>query len=408
MSDAGLVIPDHIPSDLVYDFDLFTDPRLVRNPHAVIFALHDEAPPIFYTPRNGGHWMVTRAADALDILRQTDIFSSDPQYNKNMQRTPITLPNQVDPPMHAEYRRILNPFFSPGAMQKLEPEIRAMARQLIDGVLPLGRCEFVKDIAQRFPVWIFLSMAGASLEDSELLVQNADNYVRGPVRETRMKGLGDMGKYLEREFARRRETPGDDILSGVLNARIDGRRLTEDELIGIGTILFLGGLDTVASALSFIMNFLGKNPDQYRRLADDPAFIATSVEELLRAHGGAMMERGASRDFDYNGICIKRNDRFVFSTYWFGYDDREVIDPLKVDFDREISRHMIFGAGPHRCIGSHLARIEIRVFLEEWVKRVAEFEVEGEVTSRPGSVLLPVRLDLAWKPIAAKSRAAAG
>jgi len=397
MSNEAISVPPHVPRDRIYDFNLFTDPRLMRDPQRSLVSILHEAPPIFYTPRNGGHWMVTRSADALEILRQPENFSSDPQYNWNYQRKPRTIPNQYDPPDHSALRQILNPFFSPGAMKRGEPKIRAYAIDLIDEVIRSGKVEFVSQIAQRFPVQIFLDMAGSPQSDGERVMKLADGFVRNTEREDRLKAMEVLGDYLNDEFARRRRAPGEDLLSHLLKATFNGRPLDDDELSGAGTILFLGGLDTTASALSFTMNFLGRNPGHYQRLVADPDFIPAAVEELLRAHGGAMFERGVTHDMEYKGLALKKGERLVFLSHFYGYDDDEVPDPLKIDFDREISRHMIFGAGPHRCLGSHLARIEIRVFLEEWVKRVPEFSVIGDLVSRPGVVWMPVDLHLVWR-----------
>jgi cytochrome P450 len=391
-------IPAHVPRELVYDFNPFTDPRLVRDPQKSLISILAEAPRIFYTPRNGGHWMTPHTDDTLEILRQPELFSSDPQYNLSNQRPFRTIPNQYDPPDHTELRRILNPLFSPGALRREEPRIRGIAIELIEQFRPRGRVEFVSEIAEKFPTWIFLHMAGSSLEDGQKLVQLADGFVRSSERDDRMKALDDLGHYIEGELVNRRRNPGADIFGALLKATFHGRPLTTDELIGAGTLLFLGGLDTTASAISFTMHYLARNPLQYRRLVDDPAFVDTAIEELLRAHGGAMFERGVVRDVTFRGVSLKKGDRFVFMSHFYGHDSDEVADPLKVDLDREISRHMIFGAGPHRCLGSHLARIELRVFLEEWIKRIPEFSTEGEFIVRPGVVWMPEFLNLVWTP----------
>lgn len=393
-------IPAHIPPSLVYDFDFYLAPELTGGePHrAVAQRLYNEAPPIFYTPRNGGHWVVTRAGIALEMLRQVDKFSSDPKYNWAQVRYPKTLPNQVDPPDHTEYRRLVNPYFSPAAMHKMEPQLRALARRIIDEHVPNGRCEFVRDIGERFPVEIFLGMAGAPLSDRDLLTEMSDRFTRSPSREAKLKGLADLGEYLRGVLRERAANPGDDLISRVAHGKFGDRPLDEEEKLGFATLLFLGGLDTVKATSSFVMLHLARNPDQYKRLVDDPPLIERAVEELIRVHGVANFERGCTRDLEFEGIQFRQGDRFVMLSQIWGLDDREMECPYLVDLDREVSRHMIFGAGPHRCVGSNLARVELRVLLEEWVRSVPSFAVApgADVPTTGGVVWSPLSLPLVW------------
>jgi cytochrome P450 len=150
--------------------------------------------------------------------------------------------------------------------------------------------------------------------------------------------------------------------------------------------------------LSFIMAFLGKNPGHYQRLVGDRALIPGAVEELMRVHGVAGTERGVTTDMEYKGVQFKSGDRLVFLAHIYGLDDRVVDDPFKVDFDRPLSTHLVFGSGPHRCLGSHLARLEIKLFLEEWTLRIPEFrvDIEGEIATRGGLVWSPVVVPLVW------------
>jgi len=179
---------------------------------------------------------------------------------------------------------------------------------------------------------------------------------------------------------------------------VQGRGLTDDEKLGMVNLLFLGGLDTVAAMLSFIMAYLGQHPRQYQRLVDDPALIANAIEELMRVHGVAGMERGVTADMEYAGVQFKAQDRLVFMPHVYGLDAQMVDDPFRVDFDRPVSSHLVFGSGPHRCVGSHLARLEMKVFIEEWVRRIPAFSVdaEGDLPTRGGLVWSPVAVPLAW------------
>jgi cytochrome P450 len=392
------VIPSHIPPDLVFDFDRFQAPQLKSCPHRAVAELYKGAPDIFFTPSDGGHWVVTRAALALDMLRQPDKFSSNPDFNVANDRKPRTLPNQVDPPVHTDLRRIVNPYFSPVGVKKMEAEIRRLAGELIDSVAARGHCEFLTEIAQLYPVELFLRMAGAPLGDREKLIHITDRFTREPDVKDRRAALDDLANYLKVLIADRERNPGDDLISIVVQGKIEDRFLTADEKLGMVALLFLGGLDTVAAMLSFIMAFLGKSPSHYQRLVADPAIIPNAVEELMRVHGVAGTERGVTSDMVYNGVNFKTGDRLVYVAHVYGLDEQMIDDPFTVDFDRPISSHLVFGSGPHRCLGSHLARLEIRVFLEEWTRRIPVFRVdaEGELETRGGMVWSPVSVPLAW------------
>lgn len=399
MSDNG--VPAHVQPDRVYDFDFLSAPEFLYEPHRRLRKLHREAPEIFWTPRNGGHWIVARAAPALEMLRRHEDFSAAPVFNKAKDRWPRTIPNQYDPPDHADFRRILNPWFSPAAIQRREPQIRALAASLIDEILADGRCEFVEDIAKRFSVTIFMQIVDAPPQDRELLVELAERYTHSPRQEDRESGLADMAKYITGLLEDRRANPGDDLVSYILQAQFQGRPLDQEELLGMTTLVFLGGLDTVTGMLSFVMAYLARNPEQYARLVADRSFIATAAEELMRVHGVAGMERGATGSFLFRDVQFERGDRIVFLPQMFGMDDQQIDDPERVDLDREISMHMIFGAGPHRCLGSHLARQELRIFLEEWAARVPSFHATDGPTApcQGGIVWTPVTVPLAWEPI---------
>ena len=398
MSNLGFEIPAHVPAHLVYDFDVYTAPELKCDPYRTMTdLLRTKVPPIFYTPRNGGHWVVTGAVEGFDMLRDVDRFSNDPRYNSNA-RKPWTLPNQSDPPEHTEYRRIINPAFVPRTVAAMEVDLRALTVGLVEDIVPRGGCEFVADIGKLLPVNVFLKMAGAPQTDRAMLVDLAERVVRHPDRSAREAAGYELGDYVMKAFAARRVSPGDDLLGMVVKGTVNGRSLNEAELLGMGLLLFLGGLDTVSSTLAFVMLFLARHPGHYRQLVDEPGRIPGAVEELIRTHSVAAMQRGVRNDTEFCGIRFRQNDKIFFMTQLFGLDERRVSDPLRVDFDRAVSPHLGFGAGPHRCIGSHLARTEVRIFLEEWTRRIPSFSLasEGDVQTCGGNVWSPVALQLQW------------
>lgn len=403
-----LPIPDHVPPHLVFDFDIYTAPELDQDPHRTMVELLQakKVPPVFFTPRNGGHWIIAGAVEGLDMLRDIERFSSEPQFNANA-RKPWTLPNQSDPPEHTEYRRIINPAFVPRTVSTMEAHLKALSGSMIDAMQPSGGCEFVDEVGKKFPVNVFLRMAGAPQSDREQLVELTERVVRHPERAEREAASYALGEYVMQAYELRRDKPGEDLLSMVLQGRLRDRSLNREELLGMGLLLFLGGLDTVSSTLSFVMLFLGRNPQHCQQLVDDPSLIGAAVEELIRAHSVASVQRGVRSDTEYLGIRFKQNDKLFFMTQLYGMDERRVEQPLQVDFTRPVSPHLGFGAGPHRCIGSHLARTEVRIFLEEWTRRIPQFKVRDEsgIRTRGGHVWSPIALQLEWTPTSPTSAA---
>lgn len=399
MDDLRPAIPAHVPQHLVYDYDFFQSVSGVERPHwTVTEKLVREAPPVFFTPRNGGHWVVTSASAALDMFRHHDQFSPDPQYNYARKKDARFLPLEYDPPEHTELRKIVAPLFTPGAVGRLEPFIRELAVDLIEGVLKDGGCEFVKQISNRFPVGVFLKLANGPLEHADAMIDMANRFLREQDFEIKQTGVNDLTKFLTNIVEERRAKPGDDLISMILRGRrANGTPLTEKEVLGAATFIFMAGLDTVAAMIAFVLEFLARNPGHYKQLTDNPAKIADAVEELMRVSGVAMPERGVVKDTVFNGIEFHKGDRVVYLLQISGMTDPSVDDPYTVNFNRDVSSHLVFGSGAHRCLGSHLARVEIRVFLEEWVKRIPSFRLGAEeIPVHGGTVWIPQQLPLVW------------
>jgi len=309
------------------------------------------------------------------------------------------VPLDVDPPDHAGYRKILNAMFSPKAVREIEPIIRAQARKLVDEVVDRGQCDFVTEIAEHYPPEIFLKLLGIPNERRAEFVAWVDAMARSPdpaaARENSLRVAALMREVLDE----RRANPGDDIISRLLQQEFEGRMLNEDELVGMCVLLFIGGLDTVVALLSFIMLYLAGAPIHRHELAANPARIVDGLEEMIRRFSISCIFRYTARDARFAGIDFKAGDRALLVHPIYGIDDRELDDPLSVDFDRPVSRHTAFGAGPHRCLGSHLGRLELKIFLEEWLSRVPDFEVAGDTQSiafRGGKIIQPIALPLRW------------
>lgn len=391
-------VPGHVQAASVVDFCRFTAPELRRSPHRRVASLYASLPPVFWTPRNGGHWIVARSTVAMRMLKRPDLFSSDPRHCPAMVRSPRTNPNQYDPPEHTQMRAIVGDRFELSAIPALEEGIRARARALVAEVAPRGGVEFLSQIAQRYPVEIFLDMAGAPLGDRDRLLRLVERFTREPAVADRLAALRELADFLQVYLDERAACPGGDLLSAVAHGRVGERALNVDERQGMAALLFLGGLDTVAAMLSFIMVHLARHPADYARLVDEPAVMPRAVHELIRVFGVASMERAATCDVEFEGTAFRAGDRIVFTTQTYGLDDPRLDDPLTVNFDRRMAPHAVFGAGAHRCLGAHLAQSEIRIFLEEWTRRFRRVALDRgeEPETFSGIVWSPVAVPMVW------------
>jgi cytochrome P450 len=398
MSQA-MNVPPHVPPELVYDFDCFAavPPGLDAQEHWR--RLRDEAPgEVFWTPRHGGNWVATRAEDIVRIQLEHETFShaliSIPRETA-FPMYPLTL----DPPEQAAYRRLIQPAFMPKAIAALETRAREVAVEQIERLAPRGECEFVGDFARVLPIVVFLEMVDLPLGDAGPMMQWTEVMTRSADPAERNQALGAMSGYLQGWLQRRAEAPGTDLLSTVVTAEIDGRKLSGEEIMAMCLLLLFGGLDTVASMLSFIARFLALNPAHRRELAREPGLIPQAVEELIRRHAVANTCRLVKQDLVLKGAPLKAGDQIQAPNVFVGLDEATVVEPMRVDFHRERPiPHAAFGNGVHTCPGAVLARREIKVFLEEWLARIPDFAIKPGTTPvvEAGNVSGVVELQLSW------------
>jgi cytochrome P450 len=374
---AVMQVPKHIPETVVRDFD-FQELHGEEDVYASWKKVQDEYPDVFFTPRNGGHWVATRHADIDYMLQHYELFSSAEQMIPKAGKVGSTPPTDMDPPVHTEFRKLLAPFFTAKAIGALECRARELTISLIDEFYARGECEFIGDFARKMPVGIFLSMVNLPEGDRVELVELVEQIQRGKTPEIRQQGYSRLHEYLALVFKSRCTNPGEDILSSLVQSRVEnGRLLTHAELLGMGVNLLGGGLDTVAASLGFWSLFLAHNPDHRGQIIENPQIIPAAVEELLRRFQVGNMGRVVVTDTNYKGCFLKAGDLILVATSCAGLDERRYPDPLAVDFDRADKRSLIFGRGPHQCLGQLLARTELRIFLEEWFKRIPHFEVKA-------------------------------
>jgi len=392
-----LNIPDHIPRELVVDLNLYDLVRGDEDAQTAWQRFRDHGP-IVWSPHNGGHWVPTRSDDIKALFRDTVNLSATDGTAVPPPAGVHLLPTNTDPPELEEYRRAVMPFFSPNAINAVSQDIRQRAIAMIEELQPLGQCEFVDDFAQKMPVLVFLSFMGLPAEDRQYLLEITNNFVRSPDMAVKMKAFGDVFAYLEERIVERRTAPAGDVISRLLEATFNGRVYTHDEVLKTCVTLLLAGLDTVAALLGFVAAWLAREPAQRAAIRARGSDLAPVSEELLRRFAVANLGRRVARDFELHGARLKAGDRILLSTVLHNLDAELFPEPMKIDFDRGRIAHLTFGSGGHACLGAYLARTELGIFLEEWLRRIPDFEIApgNEAKSSSGGIDAVDRLPLRW------------
>ena len=396
MNDTkGWTVPGHVPRELVVDFDYMNPPGAQDDVHLAWKSLHT-GPDIVWSPYYGGHWIATRGEDIEAMQKDHARFSHRSVNIPPLNETQL-VPLELDPPEHTAYRNLITPAFLPQAIASLESDVRSLAIELIEKLVPRGECEFVSEFSKILPIVIFLRLADLPLSDREQLLEWAEWAVRGNF-EQRNESQQRLGAYISTWVAKRKAEAGGDLVSLIVNAQIDGKPISPERMFGMFIVVLFGGLDTVASLMGFIARFLAENPAHRRQLIENPELMVSSVDELIRRFGVANTARLITQDMEYKGVQFRKGDQIQLPNSLFGLDDRKFSNPLAVDLTRKPVLHAAFGNGPHRCPGSFLARTEIKVFLQEWLKRIPDFRIREDDKPRcgSGSVNGMLYLPLAW------------
>jgi len=394
--------PDHVPDGLVYDFDIYRYPVVDGEFQRDLLQLRrEDIPEVFWTPRNGGHWVVTRARDVQTVLETPEIFSSrKSSVPKALAPDPPLPPIQSDPPEHGLYRRLLTDSFSPRSVRRLEEAARALTVKLIEGFEPKGECEFIGEFATHLPIEIFMSIVDLPPSDRLGLLAISEACMRPRKPEDRVNGFATLSRYAREKIRERRARPGDDLISTIIAAEVNGEPLSDDMITNIITLVLTAGLDTVASMLGFVIRFLADHEAHRRQLAAEPALIPRAVEEMLRRFAIASLGRETMAEVKLGQARLLAGDMVAIPTMLGNLDEELFDEPLTVDFQRQVKSHYTFGAGPHRCIGSNLARAELRIFLEEWLSRIPDFAVraDAKIEVNKRVVATMTALPLIWTP----------
>lgn len=393
----SLEIPSHIAPSRVRDVDVFKLPGSDHDVHRAWLQLAGENN-LIWTPRNGGHWIATGGELLLRLFKGDERFSNRETAVPAGSMLVPTLPIQADGEAHKAYRALIEPAFRPAAIEKYARRARELTVEIIERLRPTGQCEFIGDYATVLPLVIFLQIVDLPEDDRETLHRHTRVMTHEPDLAKRHEAFRGVAAYLERKIAERRASPGHDLLSKVIHGEVMGRPLNEEEIQGIATLLLFGGLDTVASMMSFVMKFLAENVAQRRWIVDNPGQIAFAVEEIMRRHGVSQLMRTAVVDTHLDGVTIRAGDLIMLPSSLFGLDPREFDNPLDVDFARPAKSATTFGAGAHRCPGASLARLEMKIMVEEWLRRIPEFEIDPSrsLVQTSGLVNGILQLPLQW------------
>lgn len=393
-------VPSHVPAGLVREIDVFNVKALHKDLHLAWKRVQDENPPIFYTPLNGGHWIMTRAPLIERLFSEPELFASRHAYIPPLPPgIPEQLPINSDGKEHRAYRSFIMPFLVTKQLAAAISRARELAVELIAGLKDKGECDFMADFAEHLPIQIFLDMVDLPLTDRPILLRFAE-LVRINDPEEQAARRADMMAYLNGWIEKRIEDPGEDLISKIVTGKVGDRPVTRDEMMGECMVVLLGGLDTVASMMGFIANFLAREPEVRRRLAQEPALIPRAIDELMRRFGVAAPCRRVTRDAEVDGVALKEGDVIYLGSFFHGLDEKRWKDSLIVDLDRRVENPQTFGGdkGPHRCPGAGLARAEVTIFLEEWLKHIPDFRIKegSEPQFGSGAVNGVHTLQLQW------------
>ena len=379
-------------------------PDLARELHPTLERMRRRCP-VAHSDQHGGFWVATRYEDVLGIAQDWETFSS--AHGVSVPETTMVvpaIPEHLDPPLQRTFKRLINAHFTPAVVSRHEDRTRDLVTRLLDDVVESGRCDFMAEFARPFPGLAFFDMFLNAPPDEVAEVNDLTMRAAIPGNPDARACWQAVFEWITRFVDRRRaEPPRGDVVDAVLHAEIEGRPITETEVIGTIQLLVLGGLDTTAGALGQFMIRFAEQPEIPSLLRERPELIPDAVEELLRLDGPFVaIGRTAMRDTDLGGHRIGAGEKVIM--YWASAnrDEDEFACPERFDLERASNRHLAFGAGPHRCAGSHLARMNLRIAVEELVSRlhdVALDEASGPIEYHSVLNRAPLTVPITFKPV---------
>jgi cytochrome P450 len=409
--------PPHVPSDRVVDLTWglgFTPNNLVDPYEPFGWLAGPEVPRLLYNAvRSGamadaavaggggqGNWVVTHYADIDRVYTDNELFSNKgtAEFQAMIGETFPSIPLAIDPPEHGKYRRFLMPWFAPSRLNRLDGQMRDLVNEMIDAFADRHEVDMAWDFARVYPVRIFMALMGFPPPMFEQFLAWEWDILHSNSAERMAAALRGVLDYLRGFMAEKHAEPDDNLVSYIVHGEVEGRRLTDDEKIGMVWFLWLGGLDTVAATISQMFRRMALEPRIQDELRADPGLINTAVEEFLRTQPILSSGRRVKRDFEWHGVTLKAGDSIQCLNPAGNFDPAQFPDPRRFDPARSPNRHFTFVAGVHLCLGAPLARRELRILLEEWFRRIPRFRVKegADTTVFPG--LLSIRnLPLVWE-----------
>ena len=391
-------------TDWATDFS-HVDPEWAANPYPIQDDLRQRCP-IAHTNRFGGVWLPTRYEDVAEITRDTEHFSSRAIVISNFRPprdiAPVgaTPPISSDPPFHGPARKLLLPAFTKTAISRYEESTREFCHRLIDGFATSEAVDAAAEYAQHIPMRVIADMLGFPPEDGpqfRVFVEHALEAVNLPP-EVRAERMDDLFDYLYAQVRDHLDHPRDDLTSFLIDAELGGNKLEPEHVVGTLVLLLIAGIDTTWSAIGSSLWHLATHPADRERLVSDPSLITSATEEFLRAYAPVTMARLVAGDMHWRGVDMKADDWILLSFPAANRDPAQFDRAGEVVIDREVNRHAAFGLGIHRCLGSHLARMELRVAVATWLERIPEFSLPdpSAVTWSAGQIrgprMLPLRI----------------
>lgn len=340
--------------------------------------------PIVKNDFGHGYYVVTRHEDILKVLQHPETFSSESVVAAEPDPGYKWIPHMLGGEEHRNWRRQLGPYFSPRETENVAGRVRAKARDLVEQLAGRGSCDLMKDFALKFPTAIILEVIGLPEDDLDHLLALEEEILHSigdpdDVVRRKVAAIDAVKQYLAGKIEERRANPADDMITQSLGIEISGRPVTDDELLNYWQFLVMAGLDSVAGMLGYFFHHLATHPADRRRIVEDPAHVPAALEELLRACSFIVTARKVTGDTEIAGCPVPAGSMVQLVLKMSARDDRFYDHADTVDFDRGTTNHLAFGAGPHRCLGSHLARRELLVALEEWHKLIPDYRLgEGE------------------------------
>ena len=397
LPDPTPVMPDHPPvTDWIHDFD-HTDPRWTENPFPIWDELRDKCP-VVHTQRFLGVYLPTTFAAVKEISYDTEHFSSRRVVVRNVRPDPVPSPPITsDPPEHKPAKLLMLPPFTPDAMKKLEPRVRAICNELIDGFIGDGKCDAAAQYSKHIPTRTIAHMLGIPEADGSLFIRWIHEILEVGIHDQAvlMGAVQEMYAYFAEQIEQRKKHPTDDLISTLMNARDkSGQPLSDAHVQGSLRLLLIAGIDTTWSGIGASLWHLAKTPADRERLLAEPALLPVAIEEFLRAYSPVTMAREVMKETTISGCPIKPGNMVLLSFPAANRDPAAFPDADKVIIDRKHNPHVAFGLGIHRCVGSNLARMEMTVAVEEWLKRIPQFRLDGssKVTWSEGTVRGPRQL----------------